>query len=102
MHAFCYASGHIAFGPEVPPEALPIAEGPRKPLTDFISGVARHSRVNDDLFVPGIPETQGDQDAALDALLRFTKWIATHKQRGVNVIHSKHRPRRRASSGKGE
>lgn len=94
MHAYCYASGHIAFGPEVPPEALPIAEGPRKPLTDFISGVARHSRVNDDLFVPGIPETQGNQDAALDALLRFTKWIATHKAKGVNVIHSKHCPRR--------
>lgn len=94
MHAFCYASGHIAFGPEVPPEALPLATGPRKPLTDFISGVARHSRTNGDLFVPGIPEAQGDQDAALDALLRFTKWIATHNAKGVTVIHSKHRPRR--------
>lgn len=95
MYAFCYASGHIAFGPEVPPEALPVAEGPREALMDFISGVARHSRVNDDLFIPGIPETHGDQEAALDALLRFTKWIAKGEPAGVTTIHSKHRPRRK-------
>ena len=95
MYAYCYASGHIGFGSEVPPEALPIAEGPRKKLMDFIGPVARHSRTNDDLFVPGIPEAQGDQDAALDALLRFTKWIATHDPKGVTIIHSKHRPRRK-------
>jgi len=95
MHAYCYASGHIGFGPEVPPEALPLAEGPKKPLMDFISGVARHSRTNDDLFVPGLPECQGDQDAALDALLAFTKWAAKGAPKGVITIHSKHRPRRK-------
>lgn len=95
MHAFCYASGHIAFGPEVPPEALPIAEGPRKKLMDFISPVARHSRVNDDLFVPGIPEAQGDQDAALDALLAWTKWIDKAAPKSIRVVHSRHKPRRR-------
>ena len=94
MHAYCYASGHIGFESEVPPEALPLAEGPRKKLMDFISGVARHSRVNDDLFVPGLPECQGDQDAALDALLRFTRWIAKGVPDGITVVHSKHRPRR--------
>ena len=95
MHAYCSASGHIAFGPEVPPEALPLAEGPRKPLMDFISSVARHSRTNDVLFVPGIPETQGDQDAALDALLAFTKWAAKGVPKSVTIIHSKHRPRKK-------
>ena len=95
MHAYCYASGHIAFGPEVPPEALPLAEGPRKPLMDFISSVARHSRTNDVLFVPGIPETQGDQVAALDALLAFTKWAAKGVPKSVTIIHSKHRPRKK-------
>ena len=95
MHAYCYASGHIAFGPEVPPEALPLAEGPRKPLMDFISSVARHSRTSDVLFVPGIPETQGDQDAALDALLAFTKWAAKGVPKSVTIIHSKHRPRKK-------
>lgn len=99
MHAFCYASGHIAFGPEVPPEALPIAEGPRKALMEFISALARHSRVNDDLFVPGIPETQGDQAAALDALLAFTKWAAKSTPKSVTAIHSKHRPRRKKHNG---
>lgn len=94
MKAFCYASGHIDFGPKVPDGGLPIAEGPPQPLQDFISGVARHSRENDDMFVPGIPECQGDQDAALDALLRFTKWIAKGAPDGVTTIHSKHKPRR--------
>ena len=62
---------------------------------DFISSVARHSRTNDVLFVPGIPETQGDQDAALDALLAFTKWAAKGVPKSVTIIHSKHRPRKK-------
>lgn len=90
MHAYCYASGHIGFGPEVPFECLPIAKGPTKKLQDFISGVARHSRTNDDLFVPGIPEAP-NEDAALDALLHFTRWITKGAPADVTTIHSKHR-----------
>ena len=33
-------------------------------------------------------------DAALDALLRFTKWIATHEPKGITIFHSRHRPRK--------
>lgn len=43
MHAYCYASGQIEFGERIPDGALPIARGKRKPLQDFISGVARHA-----------------------------------------------------------
>lgn len=95
MHAYCYASGHIAFGPEVPPEALPIAKGSAWIINEFHKRLARHSRTNDDLFVPGIPETQGDQDAALDALLIFTRWITKGAPKDVITVHSKHRPRRK-------
>lgn len=98
MHAYCYASGQIKFGRTVPTAALPIAEGPPKALRSFISGVSRCAYDGKTLLVPGIPECQGDQVAALDALLRFTKWIATHDPKGITIIHSNHRPRRKRAA----
>lgn len=92
--ACCYASGHIAFLPEVPPglEALPICEGRDKAVKDFICGVARHSRTGDDLFVPGMPECGEDQDLAMDALFVFMKWIEKMKlPRGVKVFTKNYR-----------
>ena len=65
--ACVYASGHIAFLPEVPPglEALPICEGKDEAVKRFISGVARHAREGDHLFVPGMPDA---------AKIRIRRW----------------------------
>ncbi len=86
----CYASGHIAFLPEVPPDlsCLPICEGPDGKVKDFISGVARHGYNGRDLFVPGIPECGEDQEAALDALHKFMAWIGKNPPKGVEVFTS--------------
>lgn len=94
MHAYCYASGHIGFGPDVPTGALPIAKGKDQALHDFISAVARHSYDGETLLVPGVPEAETD-DAKLDALLRFTQWISARTlPEGIETIHSKHRRQR--------
>lgn len=96
MHAYCFASGQIEFGARIPEGALPIAKGPRKALVDWMQGVARHAYDGETLLVPGIPEAQLDQDAALDALKRFTLWISKHPPKGCETIHSKHRLKRGA------
>lgn len=90
MHAYCFASGQIGFGPRVPEGALPIAKGPRQALQDLMEGVARHSRTDETLYVPGVPEAD-DEEAALDALATFTTWISKSLPPGVETIHSKHR-----------
>lgn len=92
MHAYCYASGRIEFGPKIPDGALPIAKGPDRALRDFLCGVSRHAYDGETLLVPGIPEAP-NQSAALDALKRFTTWITKSAPDGVETIHSKHRVR---------
>jgi len=96
-HAFCFASGLIAFGPKVPAGAIRIASGPDKRLRDFISGRARHGyrtkevdgrpqkiRGSDTLLVPGVPEAP-DQMAGGDALRRWCDWLKKGAPEGVTV-----------------
>ena len=89
--ACCYASGHIAFLPEVPVDlsALPICEGKDQAVRDFICGVARHAREGDHLYVPGLPEAGEDQDKAMDALFAFLKWIGKKPPKGIYVYGGK-------------
>lgn len=72
--AYCYASGQIRFGNEVPDGALPLAVGPRRKVREFFGGVARHAYDGRTLLVPGVPEAKG-QRAKMTALRRFYKWI---------------------------
>ena len=90
MFAFCYASGQIGFGVEIPFGALPIAKGPDRALRDWLDGVSRHAYDGETLLVPGIPEAP-DQSVALDALKRFTLWAGKGAPKSVETIHSKHR-----------
>jgi hypothetical protein len=79
MRAFCYASGLIEFGDQLPDGAFPIASGPPETLRNFISAKAG------DLLVPGIPEA----DCALarvDALIGFRKAINDRAPAGVIVL----------------
>lgn len=94
MKAYCYASGRIAIGKNVPDGALPIARGPRNKLREMLSGTARHTFDSRVLLVPGIPEAPS-QSYALDALKRYTKWIAKHAPEGVEIFYSAHRIRRK-------
>lgn len=90
--ACVYASGHIAFLPEVPADlsALPICEGKDAAVRNFISPLARHSYDGKHLLVPGMPECGEDQGAAIDALFRFTAWIAKAKRpKGVKLSTKK-------------
>lgn len=88
MHAYCFASGHIEFSTRIPEGALPIANGPERELRDFISPLARHAYDNETLLVPGVPEAE-DQEAKLDALKKFVRWISEKAPRGINTIYTR-------------
>lgn len=108
MKAFCYASGLIEFGRTMPDGALLIAEGPAKPLRDFIAATARHGYKTrqvkgrpqkipstDNLLVPGVPEAP-NQDAGCDALMRHCDWI--RQQAPAHVTVGRYSPRRSANA----
>jgi hypothetical protein len=74
MKAFAWQSGLIEFGNRVPEGTLLIVEGPAKRVRSAVDVMARHSRTNDQLLVPGIPEAETDDDK-LDALLVFAAMV---------------------------
>lgn len=70
--AYAWASGLIEFGNTTPDGALPILVGQEeKAVKDVIDVLARHSRTNNQLLVPGVPEAY-DQHSAMDALIYFS------------------------------
>lgn len=72
--AWCWASGLIEIGDELPgPDAIEIAKGPKYALTGLISTYARHGQGESDgkLLVPGVPEA-ASQYEGLEAL---NKWL---------------------------
>ncbi|EIJ6701590.1 host nuclease inhibitor protein [Serratia marcescens] len=69
--AYAWASGLIEFGDTTPDGALPILVGQEEKVKDVIVVLARHSRINNQLLVPGVPEAN-DQHSAMDALIYFS------------------------------
>ena len=71
MHAYCYRSGVIDFGPTIPEGTLPLgkARSARK-LREIVTVNARHAYDGATLLVPGVPEAE-TEDAALAAYRNF-------------------------------
>ena len=101
MHAYCYASGLIEFGRTIPDGALPMAQGPAKPLREFIDANSRHgyktrkvkgrpTRIpgTDHLLVPGIPEARLMGKDPLMCLQEFLTWIGRQNPKGITVHKS--------------
>lgn len=79
--AWCWASGLIEIGGELPADsedgggAIEIARGPKYALKSRMRVVARHGIGASEgcLLVPGVPEAEG-QRAKADALAAFLAW----------------------------
>ncbi|WP_339863253.1 host nuclease inhibitor protein [Paremcibacter congregatus] len=69
MNAYVWRSGLIEFDSIAPLGALLISEAANR---EIIEVLARHSRVSNKLFVPGIPEADTDFEA-MEALLAFQR-----------------------------
>lgn len=74
--AYAWASGLIEFGHKVPDGALPIISGSELRIRELIDVHARHSRISEQLLVPGVPEANNQHDACT-ALIKFTEKITT-------------------------
>ncbi|HGW8460470.1 TPA: host nuclease inhibitor protein [Klebsiella pneumoniae] len=72
--AYAWASGLIEFGRTLPDGALPIITGEEKRVREIIEVRARHSRTNEQMLVPGVPEANNQHDAC-DALIHFTEIV---------------------------
>lgn len=82
MRAWCWANGVIEFGRHVPVSAIESASGPKRPLREYISVMARHAYDGETLLVPGVPEAE-DQEHGVDALRKWCNWCAERAPKGV-------------------
>lgn len=80
MIAYAWATGRIEFGRTLPDGAIAIGEGPAKMLRERVNVLARHGYENGVLIVPGVPEA-ANSNAAVDALIKFSKWLARSMNR---------------------
>lgn len=75
MVAWCWATGQIEFGDQVPEDALEIARGPDRALREKVAVAARHAKPRSagQFLVPGVPEAGSQSDKA-DALNVWLAW----------------------------
>lgn len=75
--AYCWMSGLIEFGDQVPVGALAFASGPRRALHAAVAVAARHGKGASEgkLLVPGVPEAATGLER-VDALKKWTEWRA--------------------------
>ncbi|WP_137971890.1 host nuclease inhibitor protein [Pseudomonas sp. F(2018)] len=84
--AYCFASGHIQFGPSVPDGAIGIAKGEAQKVRDVIEVTARLSVYdNETLFVPGIPEAASQRDGMV-ALARYIQFLGERNGPGFRAM----------------
>ncbi|MBN9477383.1 MAG: host nuclease inhibitor protein [Bordetella sp. SCN 67-23] len=81
-YAYCWASGQIEFGTQVPEGAIWIVRGRDTSVRHLIDATARLAYDNTTLLVPGIPEAE-NQKVAGDALARFLTWLGSKPHRGI-------------------
>lgn len=84
--AFCFASGHIDFGPTLPEGAIALALGEEQLVRDILTVNARLSRHdNETLFVPGVPEAVNQREG-LKAVAHFIQRLAMSNQPGFRAL----------------
>jgi hypothetical protein len=74
MVAYCYRSGEIEIGTDVPTSGILLARGEEKVLKEAISARARLAYDNKTFLVPGIPEAT-DEETALLAARTFSQLL---------------------------
>jgi hypothetical protein len=94
--AWCWASGLIEIGDEMPADtafgsgAIEIARGPKCALKPALEVKARHGHEIGVLLVPGVPEAETKKEAG-DALAAWLDWCAKSngKEHSNGVVFSK-------------
>lgn len=74
MFAYCWRTGKIEFGAQVPDGALVLRSGPAHKLKREVSAKARHGYKEGLLLVPGLPEA-ANHDDAYEAYKKFRAFL---------------------------
>lgn len=86
IRAFCFATGVIGFGADVPANAIEIAQSySERHLKNFIEVKARHAYDGKTLLVPGVPEAENEK-AAGNALGEWLRWIGEDAHWAVAIF----------------
>lgn len=81
LKVYCWQSGHVEFGRKAPEGTITIATVYSVAQRGTVEACCRHSRHGDDLFIPGIPEANTEEDA-ISALQVF---IDRLRDRGIET-----------------
>ncbi len=88
-YAYCWASGTIWFGEDVPCGALPIVEGEKDAVYRLMETAARYACDGKTLLVPGIPEAE-DLQAKADAFALWVERLEKCAPEGLSVTLAGH------------
>lgn len=84
--AFCWASGLIQFGDQVPEGAIEIARGDDQVVRENLVTNSRHAYDNVSLLVPGVPEAANQTEGG-DALECFIRLLAKYDSAAFQVAY---------------
>ncbi|MFP8007700.1 host nuclease inhibitor protein [Pseudomonas aeruginosa] len=84
--AFCWASGLIQFGDQVPEGAIEIARGDDQVVREILVTNSRHAYDNVSLLVPGLPEAANQTEGG-DALECFIRLLAKYDSAAFQVAY---------------
>ncbi|ENT5390610.1 TPA: hypothetical protein ACG3DW_004738 [Pseudomonas aeruginosa] len=84
--AFCWASGLIQFGDQVPEGAIEIARGDDEIVREVIEVNSRLAYDCKSLLVPGVPEAETQAEGG-DALENFIRLLARYDSASFHVPH---------------
>lgn len=85
--AYCWRSGVVEFGKELPAGAIAITRGAGIVWREWVAIKCRLAYDGKTLLVPGIPEAE-DDEAAFTALKKFCDWIEKcNTKRNANMAH---------------
>jgi hypothetical protein len=89
MYAIVWASGRIELKWFIPDGAVAILHGPEDEVADLVAATSRHGKGKSKglLLVPGIPEANGSQTKAMDALIAHSKWLAQRPRKGITYLY---------------
>lgn len=82
--AYCWANGIIEVAPSMPEGALPLIRGNARKIREALEVLATHGYDGVTRLVPkSIAWCEGDMDAAVDDVLRFSKRLEAHIEKAT-------------------
>lgn len=84
LRAWCWRSGEIEFGPEVPKGAMALGAGRPETFYDEVAVAVRKAWDGETLLLPGVPEAVSDEAARL-AVVGWLAWRSGDRVKATEI-----------------